>query len=61
VGDRMQRAKGKLEETKGSVKKNVGRETGDPELEAKGAGEEFTGKSQNTLGKARSALKRVTR
>ena len=61
MGDRMQRAKGKVEETKGSAKKNIGRETGDPELEAKGAGDEVKGKGQNTLGKARSALKRMTR
>ena len=61
MGDRMQRAKGKLEETKGSFKRNVGRETGDREMQAKGTGEEMKGKGQNTLGKARSAIKKATR
>lgn len=30
MGDRMQRAKGKLKETKGALKKDVGRDTGRP-------------------------------
>jgi uncharacterized protein YjbJ (UPF0337 family) len=51
MGDRMERAKGKFEETKGKVKKNV----------SVGAGEELKGKAKNTAGRARSALKKATR
>ena len=61
MGDRMQRAKGKAEETKGKIKKNVGRETGRGSTEAKGAAEEAKGKVKKTVGKARSAVKKATR
>jgi uncharacterized protein YjbJ (UPF0337 family) len=61
MADRMQRAKGKAEETKGKVKKNVGIETGRPGTEAKGAAEELKGKAKKNVGKARSAAKKATR
>lgn len=51
MGDRLQRVKGKVEETKGKVKKNV----------SVGAGEELKGKTKNTAGRARSAIKKTTR
>jgi uncharacterized protein YjbJ (UPF0337 family) len=51
MGDRLQRVKGKVEETKGKVRKNV----------SVGAGEELKGKTKSAAGRARSALKKHTR
>jgi uncharacterized protein YjbJ (UPF0337 family) len=61
MGDRTQRIEGKVEETKGNLKKNVGRETGRPGTEARGAVEETKGKVKNAVGKARSEIKKATR
>jgi uncharacterized protein YjbJ (UPF0337 family) len=61
MGDRMQRARGKAKETKGTIKKNIGIETGRPGTEARGIEEQLEGKAEKTVGKARSALKKSTR
>jgi uncharacterized protein YjbJ (UPF0337 family) len=61
MGDRMQRAKGKVTETKGRMKKDAGAATGRRDVEARGAGEEAKGRVQNAAGRARSALKKATR
>ncbi|HET9094309.1 MAG TPA: CsbD family protein [Solirubrobacteraceae bacterium] len=61
MGDRMQRIKGKAEETKGAGKRETGRVTGRPGLEAEGAAEEAKGKVTNATGKVRSGLKKATR
>jgi uncharacterized protein YjbJ (UPF0337 family) len=61
MGDRAQRAEGKVEETKGRVKRSAGAATGDRSTEARGAGEELKGKAKNAVGRARSAVKKSTR
>jgi uncharacterized protein YjbJ (UPF0337 family) len=61
MADRAQRAEGKLEETKGRVKRGAGAATGNRSTEAEGAGEELKGKAKNAVGKARSAVKKATR
>ena len=61
MGDRLQRTKGKAEELKGRVKKDVGRDTGRPGTEARGGADIVKGKTKNAVGKARSAVKKATR
>ena len=61
MGDRMQRAKGKARELKGSMKKDAGRDTGRLGTEARGTAEELKGKAQNAIGRARSSVKKSTR
>lgn len=61
MGDRKQRAEGKVNELKGSAKREAGRATDKPSTEARGAAEEIKGKTQNAAGKARSAVKKATR
>jgi len=45
--------KGKLNQVKGAIKKNVGRATGDSATEARGANQEAGGKLQAGFGEAR--------
>jgi uncharacterized protein YjbJ (UPF0337 family) len=45
--------KGKIDEASGTVKENVGRATGDPVLEEKGADQRASGKLEAGFGKAR--------
>lgn len=61
MGDRMQRLKGKANETAGRMKANTGVETGRGKTEAKGVGKLAKGKAQQASGKARSAIKKKTR
>jgi uncharacterized protein YjbJ (UPF0337 family) len=61
MGDRMQRLKGKANEAAGRTKANVGYESGRGKTEAKGVGQMLKGKTQQTVGKARSKAKKATR
>lgn len=61
MGDRTQRARGKLDETKGSLKRQTGRDTGRTQTEFRGAAEELKGKAKNAIGRARSSMKKNTR
>jgi uncharacterized protein YjbJ (UPF0337 family) len=49
------RVKGKLEDTKGRIKRQVGEWTGNEKLQAEGASEQVKGKIQNAWGKAKDA------
>ncbi len=49
------RVKGKLEDVKGRVKRQVGEWTGDEKTEAEGAAEQVKGKIQNAWGKVKDA------
>ena len=61
MGDRMQRVRGKANETVGKAKANAGYETGSGKTEAKGVGKMVKGKAQKAAGSARSAVKKKTR
>jgi uncharacterized protein YjbJ (UPF0337 family) len=61
MGDRMQKLKGKANETAGRAKANAGYETGSGKTEAKGVGKMIKGKAQKAAGSARSAVKKKTR
>jgi uncharacterized protein YjbJ (UPF0337 family) len=61
MGDRMQKLKGKANETTGRAKANAGYETGSGKTEAKGVGKMVKGKAQKAAGSARSAVKKKTR
>jgi uncharacterized protein YjbJ (UPF0337 family) len=61
MGDRMQRLKGKMNETAGKARAAAGYETRSGKTEAKGAGQFVKGKTQSTVGKARSEAKKRTR
>jgi uncharacterized protein YjbJ (UPF0337 family) len=61
MGDRMQRVKGKANETAGRAKANAGYETGSGKTEAKGVGKMVKGKAQKAAGSARSTVKKKTR
>lgn len=50
------RAKGKVREIKGSVEKQAGKLTKNPELEAEGEGEKTAGKVQQVVGRIGKAL-----
>jgi len=52
--------KGKITETKGMIKKNVGRATNDPDMEAEGAAEETGGKLRGAVGDVKSAVRKTT-
>jgi uncharacterized protein YjbJ (UPF0337 family) len=60
MGDRMQRLKGKKNETVGRTKANVGVESGRGKTEAKGVGQMLKGKTQQTIGKARRNVRKST-
>lgn len=51
------RIEGKTKQAKGFIKKNVGKLTRNPELEAEGFGEEVAGRVQGAIGDAESKLK----
>jgi len=51
------RAKGKVEDIKGRVKRQAGEWTGDSELQAEGTAEQIKGKTQNTVGQAKDAAR----
>lgn len=53
AGPNKDEIKGKLNQMKGAIKKNVGRATGDAAAEGKGAGQEAGGKLQAGFGEAR--------
>ena len=61
MGDRMQRLKGKANETAGRTRANAGYESGRGKTEAKGVGQMVKGKTQQAVGKARSKAKKATR
>ena len=52
-----QQVKGATNEVTGSIKKEVGKMTGDTTLEAKGAAREVKGKLQQGVGNAKEDLK----
>jgi uncharacterized protein YjbJ (UPF0337 family) len=58
MGDRIQQARGKADEIKGRIKREVGHASGDPSTEAHGAAEQLKGKAEKAIGKARGAAKR---
>jgi uncharacterized protein YjbJ (UPF0337 family) len=60
MGDRTQRAKGKVNEAAGRAKAAAGYHTGSGKTEAKGVGKQLKGKSQEAAGKARSTAKKKT-
>jgi uncharacterized protein YjbJ (UPF0337 family) len=49
--------KGAAKEAAGNIEKNVGRATGDSEMEAKGAAREGAGAVQKTVGKVKDAAR----
>jgi uncharacterized protein YjbJ (UPF0337 family) len=51
-----QELEGKLRETKGSAKQELGEATNDPQLESEGRTEKVAGIVQDTLGKVEKAL-----
>jgi uncharacterized protein YjbJ (UPF0337 family) len=53
------RIKGKAEDIKGRVKRQVGEWTGDEELQAEGAADQVTGKVQNIAGKVKDAARKA--
>jgi uncharacterized protein YjbJ (UPF0337 family) len=53
------RVKGKLEDLKGRIKRQVGEWTGDGETQAEGAVEQAKGKIQNAWGKVKDAGRNV--
>jgi uncharacterized protein YjbJ (UPF0337 family) len=61
MGDRKQRIKGNLNEAAGKAKAATGRGTGNRAMEAKGTAKAVKGKTQQTVGKARSAAKKASR
>ena len=61
MGDRTQRLKGKANEFTGKAKAEAGYDSGSKKTEAKGVGKALKGKAQQSVGKARSAVKKKTR
>jgi uncharacterized protein YjbJ (UPF0337 family) len=57
----MQRLKGKTDELMGKAKMSAGRKSGSPRTEAKGAAQTAKGKTESTIGEARSETKKATR
>ncbi len=57
MGEFTDKAKGLANEVAGKVKQAVGRNSDDPSLEAEGAGQEAKGHVQQTVGKAKGAVK----
>jgi uncharacterized protein YjbJ (UPF0337 family) len=53
------RIKGKAEDIKGRVKRQVGEWTGDEELQAEGAADQVAGKVQNIAGKVKDAARKA--
>jgi uncharacterized protein YjbJ (UPF0337 family) len=53
------RIKGKAQDVKGRVKRQVGEWTGDEELQAEGTAEQAGGKVQNIAGKVKEAARNV--
>ncbi|MCU1311082.1 MAG: CsbD-like protein [Candidatus Angelobacter sp.] len=53
------RIKGKAQDIKGRVKRQVGEWTGDEELQAEGTAEQAGGKVQNIAGKVKDAARNV--
>jgi uncharacterized protein YjbJ (UPF0337 family) len=61
MGERTQRAEGKMEEAKGRLKQTAGRATGRGDTEARGVADDVKGKAKDAVGKVRSVAKRNTR
>jgi uncharacterized protein YjbJ (UPF0337 family) len=53
------RIKGKAEDIKGRVNRQVGEWTGDEELQAEGTADQVEGKVQNAVGKVKDAARKV--
>jgi uncharacterized protein YjbJ (UPF0337 family) len=53
--------KGAANDAKGSIKRAVGKATGNTRMRASGAADKAVGKSQKALGKAKDELRRDTR
>jgi uncharacterized protein YjbJ (UPF0337 family) len=53
------RVKGKVEDVKGRIKRQVGEWTGDEKTQAEGAAEQAKGKIQNAWGKVKDAGREV--
>jgi uncharacterized protein YjbJ (UPF0337 family) len=53
------RVKGKVEDVKGRIKRQVGEWSGDKKTQAEGAAEQVKGKIQNAWGKAKDAGREV--
>lgn len=49
---------GKVHEVKGAVKEKAGQVTGNPDLEAEGAGERVAGKVQKKIGQVEEVLEK---
>ncbi len=49
--------KGRMEEAKGSIKENVGKATGSPNLRDQGTADKAAGKVQSTVGDAKEKVK----
>ena len=52
--------KGKIAETKGTIKKTIGRATNDPDMEAEGEVEETGGKLRGAVGDVKSAVRKAS-
>ena len=53
--------KGMAKDAKGSVKRAVGKATGNERMSASGAGDKIVGKTQKAMGKAKDEMRRQTR
>lgn len=51
--------KGAMKDAEGSVKKNIGRATGDEQMEAEGMGEQAAGKMQKAFGDAKEGVRKA--
>jgi uncharacterized protein YjbJ (UPF0337 family) len=51
------RVKGSAEQAKGAIKETAGKVTGDSKTEAEGKADKAAGKTQNTLGGIKDAIK----
>jgi uncharacterized protein YjbJ (UPF0337 family) len=54
------RVKGKMEDIKGRVKRQVGEWTGDSEMQAEGIADQAKGKAQNAVGRVKDAARDIS-
>jgi uncharacterized protein YjbJ (UPF0337 family) len=59
MGDRLQRLKGKANETAGKAREAAGYQSGRPATELRGGAQALKGKTQQAVGKARRRAKKT--
>ena len=55
MGSKQDKARGIANQVKGQIKQAVGRGVGNPDLQAEGEDQEFQGRLQKNIGKAKDA------